>query len=151
MKIVLREDVDNLGDRGQVLSVKPGYARNFLFPKGLAFEATPGNLRTIELQRKVWAVREAKEEASARKVASALHGVKVSVAKRAGENAALYGSVTNAEIAELLAAKGFEVDRRKILLREPIKTLGAFKVPVKIHRQVVAEIDVEVVAEAVAE
>jgi large subunit ribosomal protein L9 len=151
VKIVLREDVDNLGDRGQVVSVKPGYARNFLFPKGLALEATAGNMRSIEMQRRVWAVREAKEAEDARKVAAALEGTKVTVTKRAGENAALYGSVTNAEIADLLAAKGFEVDRRRIQLREPIKTLGTFKVPVRIHRQVVAEVDVEVVAEAVVE
>lgn len=151
MKVVLREDVDNLGDRGQVVTVKPGYARNFLVPKGLAFEATPGNMRTIALQRKVWAVREAREETDARKAANAMAGVKVSIAKKAGENNALYGSVTNVEIAERLAAKGFEVDRRRIQIREPIKTLGTFKVSVKIHRQVAAEVEVEVVAEAVAE
>ncbi len=151
MKIVLRQDVDNLGDRGQVVSVKNGYARNFLFPKGLAFEATPGNMRTIELQKKTWAVREAKEEGDAKKIATAMEGTKVTISKRAGEHDALYGSVTNAEIAELLAAKGFDVDRRRIMIKDPIKTLGSFKVPVKIHRQVVAEVEVEVVPEAAAE
>ena len=151
MKIVLRQDVDNLGDRGQVVSVKNGYARNFLFPKGLAYEATPGNLRTIALQRKTWAVREAKEEDAAKKIAAALEGTKVTVSKRAGEHDALYGSVTNTEIAELLASKGFDVDRRRIMIKEPIKALGSFKVPVKIHRQVIAEVEVEVVPEAAAE
>ncbi len=151
MKIVLRQDVDNLGDRGQVVSVKNGYPRNFLFPKGLAFEATPGNMRTIELQKKTWAVREAKEEGDAKKIATAMEGTKVTISKRAGEHDALYGSVTNAEIAELLAAKGFDVDRRRIMIKDPIKTLGSFKVPVKIHRQVVAEVEVEVVPEAAAE
>ena len=149
MKVVLRQDVDNLGDRGQIVNVAPGFARNFLFPKRLALEATPGNLRSVELQKKVWAVREKREAEDARAVAAHIAGIKVVVAKKAGEHDTLYGSVTPQEIADLLKAQGVEVDRRKIQLREPIKTLGTFEVTVKIHRQVVAPISVQVVAETV--
>lgn len=148
MKVVLRQDVDNLGERGQVVSVATGFARNYLFPKALAFEATPGNLRTIELQRKVWAVRELREAEEARKAAAHIAGLTVTISKKAGENDTLYGSVTSQEIADLLKAKGVDVDRRKIVLHEPIKTLGTFEVPIRIHRQVIAPISVHVVAEA---
>jgi len=147
VRIVLRQDVDHLGERGQIVNVSPGFARNFLVPKGLALEATPGNLRSIELQKKVWGAREAKEADQARGFASKLSGVEIAIPKKVGENETLYGSVTSSEIADLLAAKGFEVDRRKIVLAEPIKTLGDHKVGVRIHRQVTAEILVRVVAE----
>ncbi len=147
MKVLLRQDVDNLGERGQIVNVSPGFARNFLVPKGLALEATAGNLRTFELQKKVWLAREAKEADAARAFAARLATVKLKTAKKAGESETLYGSVTNSEIAELLLGEGYEVDRRKILLKEPIKSVGTFKVPVKIHRQVTAEVELEVVAE----
>ena len=147
MKVVLRQDVDNLGDRGQIVNVAPGFARNFLFPKRLALEATPGNLRSVELQKKVWAVREKREAEDARAVAAHMAGIKVVISKKAGEHDTLYGSVTTQEIADLLKAQGVTVDRRKIQLAVPIKTLGTFEVPVKIHRQVVAPIVVQVVAE----
>ena len=150
MKIVLRQDVDNLGDRGQVVTVAPGYARNFLFPKGLALAATPGNLRQIELQKKVWSLREAHEADDARKLAAHIAGLTVTVSKKVGENDALYGSVTSQEIADLLKAQGVEVDRRKIQLHEPIKSLGTHSVAIKIHRQVVAQLAVSVVAETAA-
>ena len=149
MKVVLKQDVDNLGDRGQIVNVAPGFARNFLFPKRLALEATPGNLRSVELQKKVWAVREKKEAEDARTLAAHVAGIKIVITKKAGENDTLYGSVTTQEIADLLKAQGVTVDRRKIQLAEPIKTLGTFEVPVKIHRQVVAPIVVQVVAETV--
>jgi large subunit ribosomal protein L9 len=148
VKIVLREDVDKLGERGQVVNVSPGFARNFLFPKALAFEATAGNMRQIELRKKVWVVREAKEADEAQKLAARIGEVKLTIAKKVGENEALYGSVTSQEIADLLKSKGFEVDRRKIQLHEPIRALGSFEVPVKIHRQVVAKVAVEVVPES---
>lgn len=151
MKVVLRQDVDNLGDRGQVVNVAPGYARNFLLPKGLALEATEGNLRTLELQRKVWEKREAKEADGARQVAARIAGVKLTVTKKAGESNTLYGSVTTSEIADLLHAQGIEIDRRRIQLKDAIKTVGTFKIPIKIHRQVVAEAELEVVAEAASE
>ena len=148
MKIVLREDVDKLGERGQVVNVTAGYARNFLFPKALAFEATAGNMRQIELRKKVWVVREAKEAEDANKLAARIAEVKLVVEKKVGENDALYGSVTTQEIADLLKAKGFEVDRRKIQLHDPIRSLGTFDVPIKIHRQVSANVSVQVVPES---
>ena len=148
MKIVLREDVDKLGERGQVVNVAAGYARNFLFPKALAFAATAGNLKQIELRKKVWVVREAREVEDATKLAASMSGVKIVIAKKVGENDALYGSVTSQEIAELLKAKGFEVDRRKIQMHDPIRALGTFEVPIKIHRQVSARVSVQVVPEA---
>lgn len=148
MKIVLREDVDKLGERGQVVNVAPGYARNFLFPKSLAFEATAGNMRQIELRKKVWVVREAREADDAKKLAARIAEIKIVIAKKVGENEALYGSVTSQEIADLLKAKGVEVDRRKIQMHDPIRSLGTFAVPIKIHRQVSANVSVEVVPES---
>ena len=148
MKVVLRQDVDNLGERGQVVNVARGYARNYLMPKGLALEATPGNLRSIALQRKAWSARDAREVDEARALGARMAAVEIIITKKAGESETLYGSVTTAEIADLLREKGFEVDRRKIQLGEPIKSLGAFRVPVKIHRQVTVEIPLQVVAES---
>jgi large subunit ribosomal protein L9 len=148
VKIVLREDIDNLGERGQVVNVAPGYARNFLFPKALAFEATAGNMRQIELRKKVWVVREAREADDAKKLAARIAEIKIVIAKKVGENEALYGSVTSQEIADLLKAKGVEVDRRKIQMHDPIRSLGTFAVPIKIHRQVSANVSVEVVPES---
>jgi len=147
VKIVLRQDVDNLGDRGQVVNVAPGYARNFLFPKGLALAATPGNMRQIELQKKVWAVRESHEADDARKVAAHIAGLSLTIAKKVGENGALYGSVTSQEIADLLAAQGITIDRRKIQQHDPIKALGTHSVGIRIHKQVVAQASVQVVPE----
>lgn len=147
MKVILREDVHNLGERGEIVNVAAGYARNFLLPKKLAMEATPGNIRTLELQKSVWEARELKEVDEAREFGNRLAAVELSVAKKAGESDTLYGSVTTTEIAELLASKGFEIDRRKIQLDEPIKSLGEFNVPVKLHRQVTAEVKLKVVAE----
>lgn len=148
MKIVLREDVDKLGDRGQVVNVAAGYARNFLFPKALAFEATAGNMRQIDLRKKVWVVREAKETDDANKLAARIAEIRIVIAKKVGEQDALYGSVTTQEIADLLKAKGVDVDRRKIHLHEPIRSIGTFVVPIKIHRQVSASVSVQVVPEA---
>jgi large subunit ribosomal protein L9 len=148
VKIVLREDVDKLGERGQVVNVAAGYARNFLFPKALAFEATAGNMRQIELRKKVWVVREAKETDDANKLAARIAEIKLVIAKKVGEHDALYGSVTSQEIADLLKGKGVEVDRRKIQLNDPIRSLGTFEVPIKIHRQVGATVSVQVVPES---
>ena len=147
MKIILRQDVDNLGDRGQIVSVARGYARNFLVPKGLAWEATPGNIRNIELQKKVWVTRELKAVDEANQYAKRLEAVEVTVRKKAGESETLYGSVTNVEIAKLLAEKGFEVDRRKIHINQPIKTLGEFDIAVKLHPKVTAQIKMKVIPE----
>lgn len=147
MKVVLQQDVENLGDRGQVVNVARGFARNFLLPKGLALEATPGNLKVVEQRKRVWAAREARDVEEARAFAGRLAATEVTVAKKAGDSDTLYGSVTSSEIAELLEAKGIEVDRRKIQLDEPIKALGSFSVPIRLHRQVTGEIKVTVVAE----
>jgi large subunit ribosomal protein L9 len=139
--------VDHLGERGEVLNVAAGYARNYLLPKGLAMEATPGNLKMIEMRRKVWDAREAKEAEEARQFADKLAAVELAVTKKAGESETLYGSVTNTEIADLLNEKGFDIDRRKIVLDEPIKTLGTFEVAVKLHKQVTGTVKLVVSAE----
>jgi large subunit ribosomal protein L9 len=148
VKVVLRQDVEHLGERGQIVNVSLGFARNYLLPKKLAMEATPGNLRTFELQKKVWSARETREVEDARSFAARLESARVVVKKKAGEGETLYGSVTTTEISDVLAGQGIEVDRRKIYLEEPIKSLGTFEVPVKVHRQVTAKVRVEVVAEA---
>jgi len=146
VKVVLREDVEHLGDRGQIVNVAPGYARNYLIPKGLAYTATEGNLRVLELEKRAWARREAKDADEARGLAASIAGVELTVVKRAGENGLLYGSVTTSEIAELLEAKGVKVDRRRIRLDDPIKQVGTFTVPVRLHRQVTADVSLQVVA-----
>ena len=146
VKVVLRQDVDHLGDRGQIVNVAPGYARNYLIPKGLAYTATEGNLQVLELEKRAWARREAKDAEEARGLAQRISGVQITVTKRAGENGLLYGSVTSSEIAELLAAQGVAVDRRKIRLDDPIKQVGTFTVPVRLHRQVTADVSLQVLA-----
>jgi large subunit ribosomal protein L9 len=147
MKVVLQQDVRNVGARGEVVEVAPGFARNYLLPKKLALVATPGNLKTLELRKKAWVLREAMEQEQARELAERLSAVRLTVAKKAGEHDTLYGSVTAAEIAERLSAMGFQVDRRRIELEEPIKALGTYTVPVKVHKDLVAQLTVEVVAE----
>jgi large subunit ribosomal protein L9 len=147
VKVILREHVENLGERGEIVSVAPGYARNYLLPKKLAFEATPGNLKQLEQERRVWAARDAKEVGEAEALAATINAVQLSTVKKAGESGTLYGSVTSAEIAEMLAGKGIEVDRKRILLDEPIKALGSYQVKVKIHRKVEAQFALEVVGE----
>ena len=146
VKVVLRQDVDHLGDRGQIVNVAPGYARNYLIPKGLAYTATEGNLQVLELEKRAWTRREAKDAEEARGLAARIAGVQITVTKRAGENGLLYGSVTSSEIAELLAAQGVAVDRRKIRLDDPIKQVGTFTVPVRLHRQVTADVSLQVLA-----
>jgi len=147
MKVILRQDVVNLGDRGQIVNVARGYARNFLLPKGLAWGATPGNIRNIELQKHVWQAREIKVVEEAKAIADRLAKLDLVIAKKAGASDTLYGSVTNVEIADLLAKAGFDVDRRKIVLAEPIKALGEYAVPIKLHSQVTAEVKLKVAPE----
>jgi len=144
MKVVLREDLDNLGDRGQVVSVKPGYARNYLIPKGLALEATPGNLQQVEHQRRVWEVRRSKEVSEAQALANRIGRLSPTVERKAGDLGMLYGSVTTAEIAEILRAAGIVVDRRRIVLAHPIKHVGEYEVAVRLHRDVTAKFKVQV-------
>ena len=148
MEVILREHVENLGQRGDVVKVAAGYARNYLLPRKLALTVTEGNRKQIDRERKVADLREAEERQGAEALAARLAEIEVSIARRVGETEALYGSVTSADIAESLAAKGFEVERRKIQLAEPIKQLGEFQVPIRLHRDVNATIKVVVTKEA---
>jgi large subunit ribosomal protein L9 len=145
MEVILREHVDNLGRRGDIVKVAEGYARNFLLPRKLALAVTESNKRQIERERKVAEAREAEEKGHAEALAQRLTQVEIEIARRVGENDTLYGSVTSADIVHALHAKGFEIDKRKIQLAEPIKTLGESSVPLKIHRDVVAQLRVRVV------
>jgi len=147
MEVILREHVDNLGRRGEVVKVADGYARNFLLPRKLALRATEGNRKQIERERAKFETREAEERKVAEAIAEGLANLSISVARKVGESDVLYGSVTAADIAEALAAKGFEVDRRKLQLRDALKKLGEFDVPVRLHRDVTATLKVRVVAE----
>lgn len=144
MQIILQEDVEKLGTRGQLVEVAEGYARNFLLPRKLALEATSGNLKRLEKMRASFAKKEATEKEAASNLAGLLANVSVELARKAGENDQLFGSVTSADIFEALAAKGYNVDKRKIALTDPIKLVGEFDVPVKLHREVSATIKVVV-------
>ena len=147
MEVILREHVDNLGRRGDIVKVAEGYARNYLLPRKLALAVNEGNKRQIERERKNAEARELEEKAQADAYAARLAELEVAISRRVGENDTLYGSVTSVDIASALAAKGFEVDRRKIVLAEPLKALGQVTVPIKIHRDVTAQVKVSVVAE----
>ena len=147
MEVILREHVDNLGRRGEVVKVAAGYARNFLLPRKLALLVTDGNRKQIERERAKFDAKEAEEQQVAQALADRMTGTEVVIKRRVGETEALYGSVTSADIADALAAKGFDVDKRKIGLREPIKKLGSQTVPLKLHREVVVQVPVRVVAE----
>ena len=151
MEVILRETVDNLGKRGEVVKVADGYARNYLLPRKLALLATEGNKKHVERERKIVEVREAEEKGQAESIAARLAAVDITIARRVGETEALYGSVTSGDIADYLRTKGFEVDRRKLILPEPIKTLGEHDVPLKLHREVTVPLKVKVVKEGTAE
>ena len=147
MEVILRDHVDHVGNRGDVVKVADGYARNYLLPRKMALLATEGNKKVIEREKVKFDAHEAEEQKVAQAVADRLATVDIAIARKVGETEALFGSVTNADIAELLAAKGFDIDRRKILLHDPIKKLGEFDVPVKLHRDVTVTVKVKVVAE----
>jgi large subunit ribosomal protein L9 len=147
MEVILREDVDKLGHRGQVVRVADGYARNFLLPKRLAVAATDSNKKIVEQERQAALRREAKEAADAADLGKMVQNVTITIAQKAGDNDQLFGSVTAKDIAEGLEKQGYQIDRRKIQLPEPIKTLGEFKVPVRLHRDVTVEVSVNVVRE----
>jgi large subunit ribosomal protein L9 len=147
MEVILREHVDNLGRRGEVVKVADGYARNYLLPRKLALLATEGNKKQIERERVKFDAREAEEQKVAQAMADRIANVEVEVARKVGETDVLYGSVTSSDIADALAKKGFEVDRRKLVLQEPIKKLGEVTIPVKLHREVTANVKVRVIAE----
>ena len=147
MEVILREHVDNLGKRGEIVKVADGFARNYLLPRKLALPATAGNRKHVERERKIMETREAEEKAAAEAISTRLSTVDISIARRVGDTEQLYGSVTAADIVEFLKGKGFEVDRRKLILPEPLKALGEFDVPLKLHREVTVPLKVKVVKE----
>jgi large subunit ribosomal protein L9 len=147
MEVILREHVDNLGKRGEIVKVADGYARNYLLPRKLALPATDGNRKHVERERKIMETREAEEKASAEAIAARLASVEISISRRVGDTEQLYGSVTSADIVDYLKGRGFEVDRRKLILPEPIKALGEYAVPLKLHRDVTVPLKVQVVKE----
>ena len=145
MEVILRENVDNLGRRGDVVKVAAGYARNYLLPRKLALAVTEANRRQIERERAAAEARELEEKAQAEAYAQRLGQIEIEIARRVGENDTLYGSVTSADIAHALASKGFEIDKRKIQLAEPLKAIGETNVPIKVHREVTVPVKVKVV------
>ncbi len=148
MEVILKEDVVNLGHRGDVVKVADGYGRNYLLPRKLALQATENNKAVIEQMKAAAARRSATEKAQAEELAVKLQPLALSFTRKSGEQGHLFGSVTSADIAEELAAQGFEVDRRKIVLNEPLKSLGEFTVPIRLYREVTAHVKVNVQAEA---
>ncbi|HEY5611384.1 MAG TPA: 50S ribosomal protein L9 [Thermoanaerobaculia bacterium] len=151
MKVILIDEIRGLGTRGDVVSVKEGYARNYLFPKKLAREATAGNLKSVEQEKKKWALLAQQEKEVAAKAAEKVQGLKLTLTKRVGESGTLFGSVTANEIADALAAQGIDVDKRRVELSHPIKTVGMHDVEVRLHREVAAKIQVEVLPQGEAE
>jgi large subunit ribosomal protein L9 len=149
MEVILKEDIVSLGSRGDVVKVAEGYGRNYLLPRKLAIQANAANKKVIEQMKAAAVRRSAKEKAGAEALAKQFEGVSVSFQRRSGENDQLFGSVTSADIAEALAKKGFDVDRRKIQLHEPLKTVGEFTIPIKLHKEVTAHFKVVVEKEAV--
>ena len=146
-QVLLREDIDNLGARGEIVRVKAGYARNYLLPRKLAVEATANNVRQIAGEKAALAKREAKERSTAELQASQLQKLTLKFERKVGEAGVLYGSVTSMDIAHALHEQGYEIDRRKIVLREPIKRFGNYNVPVRLHRDVTLELPINVLGE----
>ncbi len=144
MQIILQEDVEKLGNRGQIVEVAEGYARNFLLPRKLGIEANAGNMKRLEKMRAAFAKKEATEKEAAQKLAELLAGVSLELTRRAGENDQLFGSVTSSDIADALAAKGYNVEKRKVTLADPIKVVGEYEIPVRLHREVTTNIKLAV-------
>jgi large subunit ribosomal protein L9 len=147
MEVILREEIEKLGRRGDVVKVTPGYARNYLLPKRLAVAATDSNKKIVEQEKQAYLRRESKEIGDASDLAKMMAAVEVTIAQKAGDNDQLFGSVTAQDIAAALERAGYTIDRRKVILEEPIKTLGDFKVTVKLHREVSVELPVHVIKE----
>ena len=147
MEVILREDIEKLGSRGQLVKVAPGYARNFLLPKRLAVTATEANKKIVEQEREAYLRREAKVKNEAEDLAKLMSGVSLTIARKAGEEGHLFGSVTAQDIVDGLSQQNYTIERRKIMLEDPIKNTGEYKVPVRLHREVTAEVTVNVVAE----
>jgi large subunit ribosomal protein L9 len=144
MDVILREDIDNLGSRGDLVKVARGYARNFLLPKRLAVEATDANRKIVEQERQAHLRKEAKLKGEAADLGKLMEGLTLTIKQKAGENDQLFGSVTAKDIADALAAKNYTIDRRRIILDEPIKQLGEYKVPLRLHKEVTTEVTVQV-------
>jgi len=147
MEVILREDIDKLGNRGEVVKVAAGYARNFLLPKRLAVAATDSNRKIVEQERQAHLRKEVKLSSEAQDLSKLIGALTVNIARKAGENDQLFGSVTANDVADALAQRNYTIDRRKIQLDDPIRTLGEHKVPVKLHREVTAEVTVNVTRE----
>lgn len=147
MEIILRERVEKLGGKGEIVKVSDGYARNYLLPKNLAVVANPANIRMVEQEKAAAVRREAKEKQEAELLAQQLAKIVLQVRRKVGEHDVLYGSVTSMDIAELLSAKGFNIDRKRMDLQEPLKSIGQFDVPIKLHREVTTFVKVEVLRE----
>jgi len=147
MKVILKEDVEKLGKTGDIVKVAPGYGRNYLIPRKFAVLATPGNIKTVEIQRLALAKRDQRDKDAASLLAQELVKLTVAIKRKTGEEGALYGSVTALDIAEFLAARQIEIDKRKIQLEDPIKSIGEFQVPIRLHREVTVPIKVVVESE----
>lgn len=147
MKVILKEDVKNLGTMGQIVNVADGYARNFLIPKGLAIEANPKNIKSMEHIKRTINEKAKKIKNSAQELADKISKMKLAIKAKAGEEGKLFGSVTQMDIAELLKSEGIEIDKKKIYLEEPIKRLGTYTISIKIHPEISAQLNLEVVAE----
>ena len=150
MEVILRDHVEKLGKRGEIVKVSDGYARNYLLPRKLALPATEGNKKHVARERKIMETREADEKSQAEAIATRLAAVDITITRRVGETEQLYGSVTAADITDFLKEKGFEIDRRKLILPEAIKTVGEHAVPLKLHREVTVPLKVKVVKEGAA-
>jgi len=145
VKVILRQDQEKLGKRGEAVEVAPGYARNFLLPRGLALKATPKSIKLFEEEKKLEAAHRKKEEKEAKELSLKLSGISCTIPVQTGEDEKLYGSVTSMDIAEALAREGIEIDKRKIILEEPIKALGIYHVPIKLHPEVTGEVKIWIV------
>jgi large subunit ribosomal protein L9 len=150
MEIILREHVENVGERGQIVKVADGYARNYLLPRKLALPATDANKKHVERERKITEAREAQDRGQAEALAARLSAVDIAIGRRVGDTEQLYGSVTSGDIADFLKTKGFDIDKRKIILPEPIKAIGDHNVPLKLHRDVTVPLKVRVIKEGTA-
>jgi large subunit ribosomal protein L9 len=148
MEIILRDHVEHVGRRGEVVKVADGYARNYLLPRKLALPATEGNRKRVERERKLVEARESEERGAAEAIGARIAALEITITRKVGENDQLYGSVTNGDIADAMKAQGFEIDRRKILLPDPLKALGETMVPVKLHRDVTVQVKVTVAKDA---
>ena len=150
MEVVLRETIDTLGRAGQIVKVADGYARNYLLPRKLAYPATPGNMKVIESERQSLLKKEAKQKDDSEKLKEMLDTVEIVIRRKVGEHNALYGSVTNADVAEQLEAKGFQIEKRKIHMDDHIKTIGEFSIPIRLFKDVTAHVKLKVEPETEA-